>query len=102
VFGPFVGDATVTLVRRLVRGERVWRAHREHYYQRMVRMGLGHRGTALLAYGAMIVCATAALYGRTKAPNVQAAVFCGTTVFLAALAVWVEVRWARHCRRVQA
>ena len=29
VFGPFIGDATLTLVRRLVRGERVWQAHRE-------------------------------------------------------------------------
>lgn len=29
VFVPFVVDATVTLVRRVVRGERVWQAHRE-------------------------------------------------------------------------
>ena len=51
VFGPFIGDATLTLVRRLARGERVWQAHREHYYQRMVRMGLGHRSTASAVRG---------------------------------------------------
>ena len=45
VFGPFIGDATVTFFKRVARRERVWRAHREHYYQRMVRMGFGHRGT---------------------------------------------------------
>ena len=50
VFGPFIGDATITLLKRLARRERVWRAHRDHYYQRMVRMGLGHRGTALAGY----------------------------------------------------
>ena len=41
-FAPFWLDASVTLVRRLCRGERVWEAHREHYYQRMVRSGLTH------------------------------------------------------------
>jgi UDP-N-acetylmuramyl pentapeptide phosphotransferase/UDP-N-acetylglucosamine-1-phosphate transferase len=38
----FLADATITLARRLLRGERVWRAHREHFYQQAVRLGLGH------------------------------------------------------------
>ena len=38
----FLADATITLLRRLVRGERVWQAHREHFYQRAVQRGLGH------------------------------------------------------------
>ncbi len=98
VFAPFIGDATVTLIRRLVRGERVWQAHREHYYQRMVRMGLGHAGTAIVAYAAMLLCALAALFGRNEPPALQAAVFFGMTALLAGLAVWVDVRWARHRR----
>ena len=63
VFAPFIADATLTLGRRLVRGERVWHAHRDHYYQRMVQSGLGHRGTAYVAYGLMVLCAGAALAG---------------------------------------
>src|SRR5258706_416842 len=98
VFAPFIGDATVTLIRRLVRGERVWQAHREHYYQRMVRMGLGHAGTAIVAYAAMLLCALSALFGRNEPPALQAAVFFGMTALLAGLAVWVDVRWARHRR----
>jgi hypothetical protein len=101
VFGPFIGDATITLLRRMRRGGTFWTAHREHYYQRMVQMGLGHRGTALAAYGAMIVCATAALYGRDKAPGVQAATFLGTSVFLAGLAAWVDIRWMRYRRSAE-
>jgi UDP-N-acetylmuramyl pentapeptide phosphotransferase/UDP-N-acetylglucosamine-1-phosphate transferase len=62
VFAPFIADATVTLVRRALRGERVWHAHREHFYQRMVRSGLGHAGTAGVAYGAMALCAASALW----------------------------------------
>jgi UDP-N-acetylmuramyl pentapeptide phosphotransferase/UDP-N-acetylglucosamine-1-phosphate transferase len=38
----FLADATITLARRLLRGERVWQAHREHFYQQAVRRGLGH------------------------------------------------------------
>jgi UDP-N-acetylmuramyl pentapeptide phosphotransferase/UDP-N-acetylglucosamine-1-phosphate transferase len=38
----FLADATITLARRLLRGERVWQAHREHFYQQAVRLGLGH------------------------------------------------------------
>jgi UDP-GlcNAc:undecaprenyl-phosphate GlcNAc-1-phosphate transferase len=95
VFGPFIGDATITLVRRLLRRERVWQAHREHYYQRMVRMGLGHRGTAWTGYAVMLLCAGAALLGRGQAPALQATVFLATSALLGAMAVWVDVRWAR-------
>jgi UDP-N-acetylmuramyl pentapeptide phosphotransferase/UDP-N-acetylglucosamine-1-phosphate transferase len=33
----YLADATVTLARRLARGEPVWRAHVDHYYQRAAR-----------------------------------------------------------------
>jgi UDP-N-acetylmuramyl pentapeptide phosphotransferase/UDP-N-acetylglucosamine-1-phosphate transferase len=32
----YLADATVTLFRRLVAGERVWEAHRRHYYQQAI------------------------------------------------------------------
>jgi UDP-N-acetylmuramyl pentapeptide phosphotransferase/UDP-N-acetylglucosamine-1-phosphate transferase len=95
VFGPFTADATVTLVKRLVRGERIWRAHRDHYYQRIVRMGLGHRAAALIGYAVMAFCAAAALLGRNQPPALQAAAFAAASVVLAAMAVWVDLRWAR-------
>jgi UDP-GlcNAc:undecaprenyl-phosphate/decaprenyl-phosphate GlcNAc-1-phosphate transferase len=98
VFGPFIGDATLTLVRRLLRRDRVWQAHRDHYYQRMVRMGLGHRGTAWAAYAIMLLCAGAALAGRVQPPAVQAAVFLAASALLAALAIWVDLRWTRFVR----
>jgi len=99
VFAPFIGDATLTLLRRLARGERVWHAHREHYYQRLVRMGAGHRGAAFAGYALMLVCALAALYGRGAAPAVQAAAVGAAVIVLVAVAVWIDVRWARHLRR---
>ncbi len=35
-------DATLTLARRAVRGERIWQAHREHFYQQAVSRGASH------------------------------------------------------------
>jgi len=81
IFSPFIVDATVTLARRLLRGERVWRPHREHYYQRLVLAGWGHRRTVLAEYGLMLACwATAAVY-----------VSAGTSVRVFLLAVWATL-----------
>ena len=46
LLAAFWGDATLTLVRRVVRGAPFWRPHREHYYQRAVQAGLSHRRVA--------------------------------------------------------
>jgi len=61
IFSPFVVDASYTLLRRALRGERVWRAHREHLYQRLVLLGWGHRRTVLAEYALMLLCAAAGL-----------------------------------------
>ena len=61
VFSPFIVDATVTLFKRGLRGEKVWQAHREHYYQRLVQMGWGHKKTALAEYILMFSIAICAL-----------------------------------------
>jgi UDP-N-acetylmuramyl pentapeptide phosphotransferase/UDP-N-acetylglucosamine-1-phosphate transferase len=96
VFGPFVADATVTLARRIARREPFWQAHREHYYQRIVRMGLGHRGAAWIGYAAMGFCALAALAARGRPVAQQAAALAAASAVLVALAVWVDLRWSRH------
>ncbi len=46
----FVFDSIVTFLRRVARRERVWQAHREHLYQRLVRSGYSHR-TVTVFYG---------------------------------------------------
>lgn len=61
VFSPFIVDATVTLARRILRGEKVWHPHREHYYQKLVLLGWGHRRTAVVEYVLMMVCGALAL-----------------------------------------
>lgn len=62
VFAPFVIDATLTLARRTLQGERIWEAHRSHYYQRLVQAGWSHRRAVLWEYGLMLLCSGGALY----------------------------------------
>jgi len=50
----FFFDSVYTFVRRAVRGEKVWLAHREHLYQRMVIAGYEH-GEVTLLYTALSV-----------------------------------------------
>ncbi len=48
VLAPFITDATLTLGRRMLRGERWWTAHRAHAYQRLVTAGWSHGLVALV------------------------------------------------------
>ncbi len=38
----FLFDSIITLIRRAVRGDRIWEAHKEHFFQRLVSFGLTH------------------------------------------------------------
>ncbi len=59
----YLADASLTLGRRLARGERVWLAHREHFYQRAVQGGRSHGRVALAILAANL--ALVALSGAT-------------------------------------
>jgi len=101
VFSPFIFDATVTLLRRAARGERIWEAHRTHYYQRLVQLGWGHRNTALAEYALMAGCAVVALAALRVPLTVQVAVCVAGAVAYAVLALAVDGAWRRHLERVQ-
>jgi UDP-N-acetylmuramyl pentapeptide phosphotransferase/UDP-N-acetylglucosamine-1-phosphate transferase len=99
VFSPFIVDATVTLARRLLRGEKVWLAHREHYYQRLVRMGCGHRATALLEYGLMLCVGASAVWGIFQREIHQVALLLLWASIYAVLMAVVDSHWTRFLRR---
>jgi UDP-N-acetylmuramyl pentapeptide phosphotransferase/UDP-N-acetylglucosamine-1-phosphate transferase len=92
VFSPFIVDATLTLAKRLVRGDKVWQAHREHYYQRLVQSGWGHRRTLCAEAGLMIAATAAALAGLRLEPTQQTAMLAAVTIAYVALIVVLERR----------
>ena len=85
VFAPFVVDATLTLIRRILRGERFWRAHRDHGYQRLVLAGHGHRRVLAIYAGLMIAGAIASgttCYGQAGVPfSVLTVIICANVAF---------------------
>jgi UDP-N-acetylmuramyl pentapeptide phosphotransferase/UDP-N-acetylglucosamine-1-phosphate transferase len=101
VFSPFIADASVTLVKRYLRGERLSQAHRSHYYQRVLRMGLGHRGTALAAYVLMLATAGSALAARAW-PDTAVVLLLAAWVGIYGAGMWViDQRWADFERNQQ-
>ena len=71
VFSPFIVDASVTLVRRTLAGEKPWQSHRGHFYQRLVLLGWGHRKTVVREYALMLLCAVSAVAAQRVSAGVQ-------------------------------
>lgn len=98
VFSPFIVDATVTLTRRFLRGEKVWQAHRSHYYQRLVQLGWGHRQTVLWEYALMLLCAFLAIVATGAGPEGQWIVLGLWVVVYVALMGWIDARRGENKR----
>lgn len=93
VFSPFIVDATVTLIRRSMRRASVFEAHREHYYQRLVQMGMGHRMVAQSAYVLMLAAGASAVVAAEiggGAPWWLLLVWC---CIYGSIMLVVDVRW---------
>jgi UDP-N-acetylmuramyl pentapeptide phosphotransferase/UDP-N-acetylglucosamine-1-phosphate transferase len=82
----YLADASLTLARRALRGEKVWRAHREHFYQIAVRGGRGHgvvSGAVAVANVALIALSAVALATPWFA-------LVGAVVVVAVLMFWMQ------------
>jgi UDP-N-acetylmuramyl pentapeptide phosphotransferase/UDP-N-acetylglucosamine-1-phosphate transferase len=95
VFSPFLVDASVTLVARQLRGEKVWRAHRSHYYQRLVLIGWGHRKVAVAEYGLMAAVAASSLATIGTPWGTQVAVVAAWAAIYIIFLHRIDVRWRR-------
>jgi UDP-N-acetylmuramyl pentapeptide phosphotransferase/UDP-N-acetylglucosamine-1-phosphate transferase len=100
IFSPFIVDATVTLLRRALGRKRIWEAHREHYYQRVVLSGWSHRRTVLAEYGIMILCgglAVAYHHSTDKGRLIILGAWAGMFVLLAILVHALERKKTLAC-----
>jgi UDP-N-acetylmuramyl pentapeptide phosphotransferase/UDP-N-acetylglucosamine-1-phosphate transferase len=57
----YLADATLTLLRRLLRGERVWEAHRSHFYQRATDHGFTVTGVVARVFAVNLLLAALAV-----------------------------------------
>ena len=85
----YLADATITLLRRGLRGETVWRAHREHFYQRATQGGWSHgrvSGAVALCNLALIGLALASTRGYPWLALAGAVLAVGLLLFVLARA----------------
>jgi UDP-N-acetylmuramyl pentapeptide phosphotransferase/UDP-N-acetylglucosamine-1-phosphate transferase len=87
----FVFDTVVTVIRRGARGERVWEAHREHLYQRLVQSGWSHaRASTIYGVLAMAITVSVIYIYAEESPNLLVPVAVATlcTFFLVVAFFW--------------
>lgn len=80
IFSPFIGDATVTLVKRLYKKEKIWDAHRSHYYQLLVQSGWSHRKTVVFEYYLMVLSSGFAITAVLASSVIQWVLLLSITV----------------------
>lgn len=91
LLGPFVADATLTLLRRMWRGDRWYAAHRSHAYQRATQAGWSHRRVTTAVLGVNLAAAALAALAARQ-PTLLPAALAGGGAMLATLYAVVE-RW---------
>jgi UDP-N-acetylmuramyl pentapeptide phosphotransferase/UDP-N-acetylglucosamine-1-phosphate transferase len=92
----YLADATITLFRRLMRGERVTQAHRSHFYQRAVDNGRSVYQVVAVIFGSNILLAVLAAVTLAYA-KIEVHIAC---VALGCMAVAAELAWLGRTRRV--
>jgi UDP-N-acetylmuramyl pentapeptide phosphotransferase/UDP-N-acetylglucosamine-1-phosphate transferase len=60
----YLADATITISKRALRREKIWQAHRQHFYQRAVQGGATHSRVALLILLSDVALVEAASWSR--------------------------------------
>jgi len=92
----YLADATLTLIRRLLAGQRVWQAHRTHFYQLATERGFSVTEIVTRVFAVNLVLAALALATiAADGPVIKiAALVCG-----AAMVSWLLWAFARGQRR---
>ncbi|MDT8437796.1 MAG: glycosyltransferase family 4 protein [Wenzhouxiangellaceae bacterium] len=91
VTAPFVIDATLTLVWRLRRGEQWYTAHRDHAYQKLIRMGWSHRRVLETFVGLNLLVVMPAVAAAWYWPDVD--VWIALLVALLLSGAWYRVQF---------
>jgi Fuc2NAc and GlcNAc transferase len=96
LFGVFVADASVTLLRRLVNGEKIWQAHRSHYYQRLALAGISHKKIVLAEIILMLICSLIATTTLLYRDTIPVAILVEAIVLALAMAVVTRIETSKQ------
>jgi UDP-N-acetylmuramyl pentapeptide phosphotransferase/UDP-N-acetylglucosamine-1-phosphate transferase len=92
----FLVDAALTLLARIIRGERWWAPHVQHAYQRCIQMGHSHAGvTAAYAFWTLLSMPVAVWMASASS---SAIIGASATWYVIATVIWLWIR-DRHRRQ---
>ncbi|MEO7985557.1 MAG: glycosyltransferase family 4 protein [Gemmatimonadales bacterium] len=91
ILGVFFADATITLVRRMVRGDRWHSAHRDHAYQRAVQSGWPHSRVCLVVVGLNLALGVG-VWWAVRNPELLPPVLTTAGLMLGTLYLIIELR----------
>ena len=99
----FLADGVLTILLRLLRGEKIWVAHRCHLYQRLVHTGLPHDRVVLAVLGpGAVVAALAVIAHRFGDTGVRWSVVALAFALFFGYYVWTSARERALRHRVAA
>jgi len=99
LFGVFVADASITIIRRCLKREKIWLPHRSHYYQRLAALDFDH-GKIVLA--ALVLMTLSSLIATITVID-RDTIVLGALVemlLLASSAIYVEALELRRHRKI--
>ncbi len=67
---PLFTDATLTLIKRVITGQKFWQAHSSHVYQRFVRNGCSHSSVAAALGIVTVIIYLPLAYFASKRPDI--------------------------------
>lgn len=98
LLGVFIWDATLTLARRVLSGERWYEAHRSHAYQRLYQLGFSHRRIALLLLAIQMVWLWPLTWAAIRWPNALSAALLSSVLALSALWFVIQRKFVQRGR----
>ncbi len=82
----YVMDASVTLLLRVYKRKKFWKAHSEHYYQQAIKNGLSHSGVSLrlllINIGLFLLSFSAVIYKNELIFMVLGLIWCSFFMYL--------------------
>ena len=83
LLGSFIFDTGVTLLRRMLKREKWFSAHRSHFYQRLINLHFTHRQVSLIEYGLAILLGFSSLIYMEADPILRGFLLLGWVLFFA-------------------
>ena len=98
LYAVYLADSGVTLLRRIIKRERWWQAHRSHFYQRAVQSGYSHAQVSLAVLAINLLLAVLASLVVVDMLDANIALLA-SLIILAPLMFLINSRFNRICRK---